>query len=308
MHFDIVVNPAGASGKAWTLWEELKPLFDDADCEYTLYKSTLTEGIESICNKITKDKKGVRLVVIGGDGTLNEAVNGIADFSETMFGFIQCGTGNDMSRDMELPDDKKELAKRILDGTVNRCSDVGELVFEDNGKRRSRLFNISSDIGFGAASCEYVNNSKLKPFLNKIGLGKAAYLFGALKVCFTSKPGTVLVNYEGKTYKYKKCLAAIAMNHCYEGGGFKFCPDADFNDGKLDLCIGSGVSYPAFVRLLGLSKKGKHKGKKGITLHRSESFSMISDRPLYVHTDGEVQCKTKKVQVRLLPDKLQLML
>ncbi|MBQ9893914.1 MAG: acylglycerol kinase family protein [Ruminococcus sp.] len=82
MHFDIVVNPAGASGKAWTLWEEIKPLFDDADCEYTLYKSTLTEGIESICSKVTKGKKGVRLVVIGGDGTLNEAERNIRSFRD----------------------------------------------------------------------------------------------------------------------------------------------------------------------------------------------------------------------------------
>ena len=158
----------------------------------------------------------------------------------------------------------------------------------------------------GAAACAFADRSKLKPVLNKLGLGKLIYLVGALKVCFGTKPACVRISYGGKTRVFKKCLCAIVMNHAYEGGGFKFCPDADFCDGKLDICVGNGISKPAFLKVLPLAYKGMHKEKRGIFLDRAQSFSMTSDIPLWAHTDGEVLGMTRKVYMRLTGEKLNL--
>ncbi|MBQ5316607.1 MAG: YegS/Rv2252/BmrU family lipid kinase [Oscillospiraceae bacterium] len=303
--FHIVVNPTGASGKAWKQWELVEPVF--AEVGYKLYRSTRKQGIEEICRKLTERGKLTKLVVIGGDGTFNEAVNGIADFENTYFGFIPCGTGNDLERDMELDSDRIKLAEKITEGVVRRVSDIGELTAEVYGRTIVRRFNISSDIGFGAATCAHVSQSKLKPILNRIGLGRLTYLIEAIKVCFTSKQPSVRITCNGRTRIYKRCLCAIAMNHRCEGGGFKFCPDADFQDRKLDVCIGNDMSRIAFLKMLPLAYMGKHLKLKGVYSERTDSILMECDEPQWVHTDGEVHGKTRRAQMRIIPEKLKLM-
>ncbi len=310
MAFHIIVNPAGASGRAWELWKKLERVFRENDSDYIVHRSTLDDSIGDICKRLTSRGEHTDIVVIGGDGSLNDAVNGIVDFENTYFGFVPCGTGNDMERDMGLPDDKAEIIRRLLDGEVKREADIGELTVHDiyeEGKPTKRRFNISSDVGFGAATCAYADRSRLKPFLNKIGLGRLVYLIKALNVCFTSKPAMVKVKCNGTVKFYKRCLSAIVMNHCHEGGGFKFCPDADFTDGKLDICIGNGISKLAFLKVLPNAYKGSHVGMRGIYQDRAEKIEMFSDIPLWVHTDGEVLGMTRKVSMRILPQKLKLL-
>lgn len=309
MHFDIILNPAGGSGSTSKLWKSCAPLFKESGCTCTVHESTRRRGIEAIVRKLTSKGRYTRIIVIGGDGTLNEAVNGISDFENTAFGFIPCGTGNDMVRDMGLPKSKKELIRLMLDGEIKREADVGELTFfNDDGSFIKRRFNISSDIGFGAATCAYADRSKLKPLLNRIGLGRLIYLVQAVKVCFTAKPAYMVIRYDGKGVRYRKCLSAIAMNHCHEGGGFKFCPKAEFDDGLLDVVAGTGLSKPAFLRMLPLAYKGKHLSVKGIHYHKAKEIEMLSDTPLWAHTDGEVLGQTKHVMMRVTGERLRLML
>ena len=303
---DIVLNPSGASGRSRALWKKLEPMFKD--CEYALHCSSETVTVGDICAGLTDGSREVKLVIIGGDGTLNEALNAIRCFDKTLLGFIPSGTGNDMQRDMGLPKKRRELVALIKQGDYRRSADIGELSFyTDKGVIR-RKFNISSDIGFGAATCAFAERSKLKPVLNRLGLGRLIYLIEAIKVCFLVRPTDIAVKGEGVCRRYKSCLSAIVMNHRHEGGGFEFCPQADFTDGQLDLIIGSHISKLAYLRVLVCAYKGRHLGLPGLYTHRSREFEMIASEPLWAHTDGEVLGKTKKVKMKLLDEKLRLMI
>lgn len=307
MHFDIILNPAGASGLAMDLWQRYAPLFNKSGCEYTLHRSTEQHGIEQLVRELTSSGEYRRLIIIGGDGTLNEAVNGIADFENTALGLIPCGTGNDMQRDMGLPKSRRALVKRMLDGEVKRTADVSEMTFYSDEGDKKRLFNISSDIGFGAATCAHADKSPLKPLLNRLGLGRLIYLVHAVRVCFTAKPAEIVIRYDGKGHRYRKCISAIAMNHCHEGGGFKFCPNADYDDGLLDVVVGTGLTKLGFLKMLPLAYKGRHLKLRGIYTHKAKEIEMISDTPLWAHTDGEVLGQTRHVRMRVTGDKLQLL-
>ena len=199
------------------------------------------------------------------------------------------------------------LIVSMLDGEIKRSCDVGELTILDGKNPVSRRFNISCDVGFGAATCAYANNSKIKPLLNRLGIGRAIYLIEAVRVCFTSPANVVTIISGGKKKVYKKCLCAIAMNHKHEGGGFKFCPKADFTDGKLDLIIGNGLSHTEFLRMLPLAYMGKHMKMKGIFSELSDDIRIKSRHPIWVHTDGEVMGMVRKVRIRVLPEKLNLL-
>ncbi len=303
----IVLNPAGASGRTIRMWERLKPVFDEYG-EYTLCQSTVSDSIGDICRRVTSRGERTELIVIGGDGTFNEAVNGISDLENTLFGFIPCGTGNDIGRDMGLPDDSEELVRIMSDGEMKRTADIGELAVYLDDKIVRRRFNVSSDVGFGAATCAKVQNSPLKPVFNKLGLGRLTYLIEAISVCFSSKPVTVKVTCNGKSTVYKRNLCVVVMNHGYEGGGFRFCPDADYDDGQLDICIGNGLSHIGFLRMLPLAYMGKHLSLKGITAERTDHVVIQASRPLWVHTDGEVLGMVQKASMRVLPEKLKLLI
>lgn len=308
MLYHIVLNPAGASGGAAKLCDELLREFERCGADFELHCSTSERGIEEICRRLTSCGEETALVIIGGDGSLNEAVNGIADLQHTALGFVPCGTGNDMQRDMGLPKDSAALVRRILDGVVRRTADIGETTFYgEDGSVKVRRFNISSDIGFGAATCALVDKSKLKPILNRLGLGRGVYLVEAIRVCFTAKPAAVRLTCGGRTRLYKKCLCAIVMNHCHEGGGFRFCPNADFDDGQFDICVGNGLGKPEFLKMLPFAYAGKHLKLRGIYEQRGDKVVMTSDLPLWVHTDGEVLGRAKRVEIRMLPEKLKLL-
>lgn len=307
MKFEIIVNPASASGKALLTWKEIKPVLDSNGCNYALHISTPTEGITEICRKLTSQGKKVNIIVIGGDGTSNEAVNGIVDIKNTSIGFVQCGTGNDLQRDMNIPVSRRELVSRMLDGKVKRTADIGELTVLDGKKPFSRRFNISCDIGAGAATCAYVNKSRIKPLLNFLGAGQLIYHIEALKVCFTLKPSKILVACNGRKRLYKKSLLVVGMNHKNEGGGCRFCPDADFDDGKLDFCIANNISHLGFLRVLLNITKGSHVKFKGIHMERTDKIRIRSESPMWIHTDGEVIGKVKNVKMRILPEKLNLL-
>ena len=184
---------------------------------------------------------------------------------------------------------------------------VSKLAYYGEKGVTKTLFNISSDVGFGAAACAFVDRTGLKNILNRIGLGRLIYLVGALRVCFTAEPAEVRVTCNGRTRLYRRCLSAIVMNHCHEGGGFRFCPDADFTDGLFDICIGNGLTKPGFLRMLPNAYLGKHLRLRGIYSERAAEVTMQSSKPLWAHTDGEVLGQTTKVKMRIVPQKLRLM-
>ena len=98
------------------------------------------------------------------------------------------------------------------------------------------------------------------------------------------------------------------MNTDYEGGGFRFCPDAVNTDGKIDLCISDGISSLRFFTLFPLAYNGKHAGKRGISIERASKVRIRTEEPVWIHTDGEVSFKTDDVTISIHPEKLNLLM
>ncbi len=365
----IIVNPASSSGHGLQEWKKIEPLFTESGKEYQVHYCSPERPLEQICAGLTAPASkamasgSCSLVLLGGDGTMNAAVNGIKDFSRTKIGFIQTGSGNDLSRDMHLPPSQKELIASILREEVVHTCDIGKITYHDqydvinpftheireglvysenihaqeddtdcansnlpsdtnDQKDRSRLFNISAGIGFDAACCEMAEMSGWKKILNKVHLGKLVYLFSAIRLILTHPMDRSEITFEesvtgaeekcsrsvGTTLSYGRTLFAVCMNHKYEGGGFQFCPAAEADDGLLDLCIAADLKRLSFFRIFPTAYGGNHFRFKGITGERAMKVSLRSAIPLWVHTDGEVRCRSTHITVELLPEKLQLLM
>ncbi len=316
MKFDVIVNPAGAGGEAMKVWQKTERILKEKGADYEVWFSEPDLSVEEITASLTDGDRETRLIVLGGDGTFNEAVNGIRDFGKTMLGLIPCGSGNDLARGLGLPPFRR-LMDIMLEGKTVRMSDVGEVrlyTAADEALGRAvpsdtvRRFNVSCGIGYDAEICALAERSRFKNVLNRIRLGKMIYLLEGTQLIFRAKKYPVRITYDGgREISYPECLFAVAMNHRYEGGGVMFCPHADAQDGLLDLCIANGQNSRDFFRIVPHTYTGRHLRYEGVYEERSASVRIRSEVPLWLHTDGEVKQATDDAEIRILKGKLKLL-
>ena len=322
--FYCIVNPSARSGNGKNIYN----IFEEK-CK-TLgkpYKVVFTKGpghAMSVVKKLTEKKIGedssepINIVVMGGDGTLNEVISGIQDFDRVRLGVVPLGSGNDFVRDLDFPGNPSDLIDRILKGEVVRKLDIGNIHYDHMTKTLSRLhdsriasdrrFDVSAGIGFDAAVCEEALSSKTKNKLNKFGLGKATYGVIAIKQIFhADQPSCDITTDTGEHIHLDHLIFAAAMIHHYEGGGFKFAPDADLGDGCFDLVAGGDMSYFQIFKALPLAFFGWHYGRKGIYHIRAKEITIKTALPLWVHTDGEVLLKSDHITLTCLKQKLCLL-
>lgn len=276
--------------------------------------------------KSEEEAEDTVLVVIGGDGTVNETVNGVQDFSSLKFAFIPTGSGNDLARGLGFSDrisdeELQRMIRHIADGKILRHLDIGNTHINHRTDILSRQhpdevpddqrFLISSGMGFDAGVCEEALHSATKDFFNRMHLGKITYgaiAYRTLRSVYAHKVQFDGVTTDGKKVHMDHLLFGSSFNLPYEGGGYRFAPDASGDDGSLMLvAIGD---MPALQILWHFP--GAHRGSHGYydlphVVHFSfRSMRIRTSEPLWLHTDGEVAMKTDDVTFSLLEDKLKL--
>ena len=323
----VVVNPKSQSGRTGIAWRRLEKRLKEKNIEYEVIKASSAKDLMDQIRLLTQGETGqpadgspepVRLLAIGGDGTLNDVVNAIGDFSRTRLGFIPSGSGNDFARDLGLKGSREALLDTILEDRVRRRLDVGTIVYEEHEppvKRESgkefdshRRFAVSAGIGFDAAVCAAAEESPAKKVLNRLGLGKLIYLFMAVRVIIRNRDcGVELVLDDTTHLPLKRCLLAAFMNHRYEGGGFKFAPNADAADGILNVCIAGEIPRRRFFVALPFALAGKHYRFEGVDAYTARKITVKSEQPLWVHTDGETEAMASALSVGVLQGVLQML-
>ncbi len=329
----IIVNPASKSGRGAKIWSELEPVLEHKEIPYKVFFSKGVEHITKLVRDLSTsllkaDSDSVlRFIILGGDGTLNEALQGISDFSRVQIGYIPTGSSNDMARDLGLSKEPHKTLERILSCHEPIFMDLGCLTYHtcerssgstaDTGKQvpaqgepaLNRYFSVSSGIGFDAAVCEEALASKFKNILNKIGLGKLTYLSIALKQLLLARKISCTITLDDDRQIYlPKFLFVASMIHQYEGGGFKFCPGADSGDGILDICAVGNIPKWLILIALPTAFSGDHYRFKGIERYAASKIHLETSAPLWVHTDGEVRMKSNSITVSCEQKKLQLLL
>ena len=320
--FYFLVNPASRSGHGREVFKKIETYMKEEKIEYQAFFSKrpghMVELMNDICKEHLEDTERTNIIILGGDGTFNEAIQGICDFSKVNIGYIPTGSSNDFARAVIYSDDPVENAKKVLGAKEPMKFDIGKLKYENISTERSKLangpvpptryFNVSCGIGFDAAVCEEALESKAKDFLNKIGLGKLIYGLVAIRQIFGAKLcDAVLTLEDDEEIEMKKCRFIVGMNTCYEGGGYKFAPNAVPDDGYLDICAVGNISPFGVLLALPGAQKGKHVKKKKIHTYHVKSFSIRTSKPLWVHTDGEVFVKSSAIKVSLIPGGLNFL-
>lgn len=272
-----IVNPVAGKGHAAKIVPQIKSIMEsmnevDFNVEYTKAPKHAVE----IAKKHSSGDYDI-VFAVGGDGTVNEVVNGLVG-SDTALGVLPGGSGNDFIRSLNISGDMESILRSTIKGQ-KKLIDVGTV----NGRY---FVNISS-AGFDAEVVLATQRAK-KYFLS----GSAAYIAGLISTVFTKSSVDLRVVYDGGEINERALLVAVA-NGRYYGGGMLAAPDALLDDGAFDLCFISETSKLRLLTFFPMFIKGQHKGLKEVSFYRSRNVHIESPVPVSINIDGEVIRDTK---------------
>lgn len=305
-----IVNETSRSGRTRQIWKDIQQSLIKADVSYEYMITQGRDHATKLASEISqRPEDNICIVVIGGDGTMNEVINGIADFDKVRFGIIPTGSGNDFGGGLDLPKSPEENLQRIISSykageDSYRAVDIGLVRW---GQNQKKLFGISSGIGLDAIVCKKALSSKLKNVLNKLGLGSLTYVLLTIITLFSMKTADFEISYDNNKSTLKKTIFAAAMNLRAEGGGVPMAPDATPYDGKLSISSASGI--PKWITFLCLPflVAGKHTHIKGFNLVSCREASIHSSQKMTLHADGEYVADVTDLTFGVYPQKLRLM-
>jgi diacylglycerol kinase (ATP) len=284
-----VVNPHAASGRTLTLWKELRTALQEAlgSVEFELTRGTM-HAAELTAEAL---KKGFDLIVaVGGDGTLNEVLNGYFDAGEprkqgAVLGYMPSGTGSDFARTLGLYGlSVQEQVERLLNGRT-RLLDCGQVRFLGSGpqpRETSRLFLNESSIGFSAETVNNVNRAS-----KRFG-GKASFFIGVLRTLSILHNPVLQVTIDGRqVYQGPTLLVAVA-NGRYFGGSMMIAPMADPQDGEFDIIVISAMTRLKLLQKIGKIYRGEHLREPEVQVFRGHEVHISSPtEEVLLEMDGE---------------------
>jgi diacylglycerol kinase (ATP) len=234
-------------------------------------------------------KEGCDLIVAaGGDGTLGEVVNGLAQSNYTsVLGILPFGTGNDFARCLGIGTDWQKALNVLFEGTTRRV-DVGHALFEDTGARH--LFINVAGCGFDALVAQHVNDFRFHRLWRHVR-GVPAYLSAVGQELLKLRAVDLSLECDGQVIQQRAMLCAVANATSY-GGGMLVAPDARFDDGEFDICLIKEAGQMEFLRAFPRVFKGTHTSHSKVQMLRGREISLRSEPPLPVLIDGEVRGKT----------------
>ena len=268
--YNIIFNPVAGKKKAFKNLEVVKRIMDECKVEYNVHKTGGIHDAEYIARELTQ-KGETNIIVLGGDGTLNEVLNGLVDPSVCTLGLVPSGTGNDFAERMGIPLDSEQAIRRIMANDANPVDYI-----DVSGTRSMNVAGLGMDVDV----LERCQRGNMK--------GKLKYLLSLVQSLFSFKGYRVHIEAEGVSEDRDVLLCAVC-NGSQFGGGIRICPVADPADGKLDVvivdCLGSTLAIvKAFIELL----KGKIL-EYPLTKHylvEKVTFTPKQDCPIQL--DGEV--------------------
>ena len=301
----VVVNPKAGSNKCKRDWPEIKALLQKNGFDFEF---VLTEYQRHAIGLVQKAvEKGFRnFISVGGDGTLNEVINGIFlkhqnVLRDIKLGVITVGTGNDWGRTHQMPADYANMVEVITTGNFY-SHDIGKAKYRFGKEDENRYFINIAGMGFDAMVANKVNVMKEKGYR-----GLMVYMYSLLSGLIRFKPTRLVIYSQGKMiYSDSTFLASIGICR-YNGGGMMLLPDAIPNDGLFDLTIIRKVSRLKVVANIKNVFDGSFVKIKEVERFQGKSFTVISDPPntLQLETDGE-SLGNSPLDFEVLPQAIQM--
>jgi YegS/Rv2252/BmrU family lipid kinase len=265
--FALLVNPASAGGRALKALPAVHRVLDEA---HATHRTVTTRSIDHAYDEaLAAAGAGETVVALGGDGLLRPLA-GALKHTESALAIVPCGRGNDLARMLGVPTDPADAARVAVEGQ-ERLIDVA-------GVEGTPYMGVAS-FGLDSDANRIANEAKLIR-------GNAVYAYAALRALAAWKPARFSVIVDGERHEFTGCTVAVGNSKVY-GGGMYVLPDAEIDDGRLDVMFVKDAPKLRLLNLLPKVFKGSHGSSELVEFRRGEEIEVSADRPFAIYADGD---------------------
>ena len=292
----LILNPAAGRGRARRRQTRIAEIFNRAGIPISEHRSRSAGDVEEQILALVEGG-AENILIIGGDGTVHEAVNGIMRAgNRARLGVIPAGTGNDFAKACAIPLNWEHatrlLAQRLSKNVAPRQIDVGRM--------NERYFANGAGIGFDAKVTSVARSYRWP-------IGDFNYLLAIFR-CMIDGVATPDLSIATDDLQWNGPVTLVSINSGpYVGGMFHIAPMASNDDGKLELLIADPVSRRRIVSLLPKLVQGRHMNEPEITHVSVSRVSITASAPVESHLDGEVQPLATEFEIEVLPGALEIL-
>ncbi|HEX3011769.1 MAG TPA: diacylglycerol kinase family protein [Syntrophomonadaceae bacterium] len=299
-----IINPISGHKRGGQRWNLIDQALQEADFQYDITFTKYTLHAAEITQEALQQGYN-RIVAVGGDGTLNEVVNGFFAPDGSMINpdavllLIPVGTGSDFARMFNI-DSSPQCVQKLMSLTEGQTCDIVKASFCGwAGGKTSRYYINIADVGIGSETCARVNRN------SKVLGGFWSFLLAALYTIITYKNRLVTVVVDGREkYSGPCCLVAVG-NGCFFGGGMKIAPQALVNDGLLDIILVKNFGKMELFANMARVYKGNHLTHPKVEFHRGTRVKIISQDKAYLELEGE-PVGYGQVDFEILPSRIKI--
>ena len=267
----VVANPTAGDGKAGRLIGKVNAILEQLGVDHEIRVSGSPEELEQLAH--AAGEQGGIVAVLGGDGSVNLAVNGLAGTSGTL-AVLPAGTGDDFAKAIDVG--KLEAATRLL--ADPKTVDV-DLIGVTAGVEERRFINVAG-AGFDSEVSDVAAGMR-----RRLG-SRAHYAIATVKTLPRFVPARFHLDLDGSSIDVDAMLVVVGNSYAY-GGGMKVLPQASIVDGALDICIVTAMSKAAFLRAFPKVYVGKHATHPNVMMLRGTDLKVEANRRVSVFADGE---------------------
>ena len=272
----IIYNPTSGREVFKKHLPEVLAIMEQAGYETSCHATTCAGDAISAA-KVAVQRKYDLVIAAGGDGTINEVINGIAEqpYRPTI-GVIPVGTTNDFGRALELPREDILEAARLIANGVPMPVDIGKVI---QGDSQQYFINIAG--GGKLTELTYEVPSKLKT-----AIGQLAYYLKGIEMLPSIRPSDVYIEYDGKVYEGEIMLFLVSLTNSV-GGFEKLAPDSCLNDGMFDLIILKKANIADFIKVASLALRGEHIRDSHVIYTKANRIKVQTKEKMQLNLDGE---------------------
>ena len=283
----VIVNPQAGNGRTEKIWPNIESILEKSIGSFEVLHTTCRGDATDLSRRILAVDT-VRIVAVGGDGHLNEVLNGFIENDlpvnpEARLSFVMTGTGCDFQRSLGISGKWQNAAAKLKDAKVRKI-DVGKVTYTAADKtQKIRYFDNIASFGLSGAVDHCLEHSRLRDYLG----GSPLFLWATIKTVFTHPNQSIRFRIDDGPEEEICSRLCLLANGSYFGGAMHAAPEAELDDGLLDLLMLKEISVAKFLWHLPKIYKGTHLKIPEIFFQKVRKFTAESSEQVILDIDGE---------------------
>jgi len=283
----VIVNPQAGNGRTEKIWPNIESALEKSIGSFEVLQTTCRGDATDLSRRILKED-AARIVAVGGDGHLNEVLNGFIENdlpvnAESRLSFVMTGTGCDFQRSLGISGKWQNAVADLKDAKVRKI-DVGKVTYTAADKtQKIRYFDNIASFGLSGAVDHCLEHSRLRDYLG----GSPLFLWATIKTVFTHPNQSIRFRIDDGPEEEICSRLGLLANGRYFGGAMHAAPEAELDDGLLDLLMLKEISVAKFLWHLPKIYKGTHLKIPEIFFQKVRKFTAESSEQVILDIDGE---------------------